>query len=82
MLTITIKIIAILAMLIFIFIGIWGFILLTKIFNQLRYKNYLMEKLIQNTSSLTLSHQNREYPKDNFKDRDIFKSTEKEILEP
>ena len=48
MLTITIQIIAILAMLTFMFIGIWGFILLIKIFNQLRYKNYLMEKLIQN----------------------------------
>jgi len=39
------------------FIGIWGFILLIKIFNQLRYKNYLMEKLIQNTSNLSLTNE-------------------------
>ena len=77
MLIITIQIIAILAMLIFIFIGIWGFILLIKIFNQLRYKNYLMEKLIQNTSRLSLNHENREYPKDNLKVEDISKPTKK-----
>ncbi|MBZ9689012.1 hypothetical protein G9F72_022200 [Clostridium estertheticum] len=58
MLTLTIQIIAICAMLTFIFIGIWGFILLIKVYNQLRYKNYLMEKLIQNTSKLSLTHEN------------------------
>ncbi len=63
MLITTIQIIAILSMLVFMFIGIWGFILLIKIYNQLRYKNYLMEKLIQNTSNLYLNHENKEYPK-------------------
>jgi hypothetical protein len=80
MLILTIQIISIFAMLIFIFIGIWGFILLIKIFNQLRYKNYLMEKLIQNTSSLSLNHKRKEYPKDDLKVEDISKPTQKEIL--
>lgn len=81
MLTITIKIIAILSMLTFMFIGIWGFILLIKIFNQLRYKNYLMEKLIHNTSNLSLNHGNIECPKGDLQIQDTFKPTEKEILE-
>jgi len=78
MLTLTIQIIAISAMLTFMFIGIWGFILLIKIYDQLRYKNYLMEKLIQNTSKLSLNHENRECTKTEIED--IPKSTEKEIL--
>jgi len=57
LLILIVKIIAILSMLVFMFIGIWGFILLIKIFNQLRYKNYLMEKLIQNTSNLSLTNE-------------------------
>jgi len=81
MLTITVQIIAILSMLTFMFIGIWGFILLIKIFNQLRYKNYLMEKLIHNTSKLSLNHENRELPKEDLEIEDVIKSTEKEILE-
>lgn len=81
MIIITIQIIAILAMLIFIFIGIWGFILLIKIFNQLRYKNYLMEKLIENTSGLSSNHENREYPKENLETKDVLNPTEKEILD-
>ena len=81
MLTLTIQIIAISAMLTFIFIGIWGFILLIKIYDQLRYKNYLMEKLIQNTSKLSLTHSNISQPKDDIKIEDTFKPTTKEILE-
>ncbi|HEY8891265.1 MAG TPA: hypothetical protein VIM70_13510 [Clostridium sp.] len=79
MLIVTIQIISIFAMLTFMFIGIWGFILLIKIFNQLRYKNYLMEKLIQNISNLSLTHKNLESIKDDPKTGDIFKPTEKEI---
>jgi hypothetical protein len=77
MLTITIQIISILAMLTFMFIGIWGFILLIKVYNQLRYKNYLMEKLIHNTSKLSSNHQNKE----DIEIQDTFNSTQKEILE-
>lgn len=82
MLTLTIQIIAILAMLTFMFTGIWGFILLIKIYNQLRYKNYLMEKLIHNTSKLSLTHEYREKPKEALEVQAVFKPkpTEKEII--
>jgi hypothetical protein len=59
------------------FTGIWGFILLIKIYDQLRYKNYLMEKLIQSTSKLSLTHKNT----DDVKVKDTFKPNEKKILE-
>lgn len=77
MLIITIQIMAVLTMLTFMFTAIWGFILLIKIYDQLRYKNYLMEKLIQNTSKLSLSHEN----KDNVKVKAPFNPNEKEISE-
>ena len=81
MLIITVQRIAILSMLVFMFIGIWGFILLIKIFNQLRYKNYLMEKLIQNISNLSLNHENKEPTKCDPNPSDTIKSTENEILD-
>ena len=43
-----IQIVEILFMVTLMFVAIWGFILLKGIFGQLRYKNYLMEKLNQN----------------------------------
>lgn len=43
-----IEILGILLMLTIMFVSIWGFILMHRIFNQLRYKNYLTEKLVQN----------------------------------
>ena len=69
-------------MLTFMFTGIWGFILLIKIYNQLRYKNYLMEKLIHTTSKLSLPYENKEHSKEDIEDLDTLKSTEKKILEP
>ena len=42
-----IEILAIIFMCTLIFISVWGFILLNQIFAQLRYRNYLMEKLTQ-----------------------------------
>lgn len=41
------EIIAVLSMLTFMFISIWGFIVLKQIHGQMRYKNYLMEKINQ-----------------------------------
>lgn len=41
------EIVSMCTMFIIIFILIWSFIILNQIFGQLRYKNYLMEKLIQ-----------------------------------
>lgn len=49
---IILEIFALLFALTFIFVGIWGFILVHRIFNQLRYKNYLLEKLVENVASL------------------------------
>ena len=77
MLILTIKIIAIFAMLIFMFTSIWGFILLIKIFNQLRYKNYLLEKLLQKTSSSSSKQGHKECPKDDLKVEDISRPNEK-----
>lgn len=44
---IAVQILGILTMFTIMFVLIWGFILANQIFGQLRYKNYLMEKLIQ-----------------------------------
>ncbi|KAJ52885.1 hypothetical protein BD780_003194 [Clostridium tetanomorphum] len=41
----TIEIIAIIAMCTLTAVAIWSFITLKQIFNQLKYKNYLLEKL-------------------------------------
>lgn len=43
----TLEIFALLTMIVLMFVLIWGFILLSQVFGQLRYKNYLMEKLIE-----------------------------------
>lgn len=43
----TVEIFGILTMCTFIFISIWGFILVNKLFAQLKYGNYLLEKLTQ-----------------------------------
>ncbi|ERI94232.1 hypothetical protein HMPREF1982_01244 [Clostridiales bacterium oral taxon 876 str. F0540] len=50
----TIEIFGLLTMITVIFVLIWGFIILNQIFGQLRYKNYLMEKLIE-----TIYHSSR-----------------------
>lgn len=39
------EIIGLVALVTFLFVSIWGFILMKQIFGQLRYRNYLMEKL-------------------------------------
>lgn len=44
---IALCIVGLITMIIFSFIGIWGFIILKQILNQAKYKNYLMEKLIE-----------------------------------
>lgn len=44
---IALEVFALLTSITFMFVFIWGFIILNQIFGQLRYKNYLMEKLIQ-----------------------------------
>lgn len=46
------EIFALITMCTLIFVFIWGFIILKQIFNQVKYKNYLMEKLTQHISML------------------------------
>ena len=48
-----VEITGFLCMLTIMFVGIWGFILLNQIFGQIRYKNYLMEKLTQHVYMLS-----------------------------
>lgn len=55
-----VEILGILTMLILIFALVWGFITLTQILNQLKYKNYLMEKLTQHMYILTKKDENPE----------------------
>lgn len=47
------SIVGILFMLIFTFIGIWLFIVALKAFKQLKYKNYILEKIYQKLDKLT-----------------------------
>ena len=49
----TTCIIGIICMAVFMFIGIWLFIVALKAFNQLKYKNYILEKINQNLSVLS-----------------------------
>lgn len=46
------EILAVLTMCTIMFVLIWGFIIFNQILNQLRYKNYLMEKLTQHIYAL------------------------------
>ena len=43
-----VEIIGIFCMLTFMFVAIWGFILQKQFYSQMRYQNYLLEKLTQN----------------------------------
>ncbi|AOR22549.1 hypothetical protein [Clostridium taeniosporum] len=52
-LTATFLIVAILFMLVFMFIGIWLFIVALKSHKQLRYQNYILEKICQKINTLS-----------------------------
>lgn len=54
----TVQIVAIIFMLTMSAISIMSFILLSKIFYQLKYKNYLMEKLTQNIYMIASKNDN------------------------
>ena len=43
-----VEILSIIFMSLFIFTGIWGFVIVIKMHNQLKYRNYILEKLSQN----------------------------------
>ena len=52
-LTATFLIVAILSMFVFMFIGIWLFIIAIKSHKQLRYQNYILEKICQKLNALS-----------------------------
>lgn len=56
-----VSIIGILFMLTFMFIGIWLFIIALKTYNQLRYKNYILEKMSQKLDALYINKQEYSY---------------------
>lgn len=55
-------IVAIIFMVTFMFIGIWLFIIALKAFRQLKYKNYILEKIYQKLDSISQSYNS--IPKD------------------
>ena len=48
-----VQLVTILFMLTFMLIGIWGLVLMIKTYNQVKYKNYILEKLSQNVYMIT-----------------------------
>ncbi|MFL0253061.1 hypothetical protein ACJDT4_21880 [Clostridium neuense] len=71
--TICVEIVGLLTMLIFCFIGIWSFIILNQLLGQFRYKNYLMEKLIQIISYNSKKSNDSD---ENINSNDTYDSTE------
>ncbi|MFL0268542.1 hypothetical protein [Candidatus Clostridium radicumherbarum] len=63
-----IELFGILTMFTIVFVLVWGFIILNQIFGQLRYKNYLMEKLIQTISlqNKVVTKKEQAQPEDNI----------------
>lgn len=57
-----VEIFGILSMCVFMFISVWGFILLNKLYNQIKYSNYLLEKLTNHT--YLISNKNKDSNKD------------------
>lgn len=53
MLDIVLKILVIISIITFTFIGIWSFILFNYLYNQIRYRNYLLEKVSHNIHTLS-----------------------------
>lgn len=45
---IALEVLGLLSMATFMFVAIWGFIILKQIYSQLKYRNYLLEKLNHN----------------------------------
>lgn len=48
--TLAVQVIAILFMLTIMFLGIWSFVIANKAYRQIKYKNYLLEKIAHNIS--------------------------------
>lgn len=74
--TIAVQIIAILFMLTLMFIGIWSFIIANKAYNQLKYKNYLLEKISNHLAIITEKSLDEQI----IKDANLSKETENENI--
>ena len=53
-----VEIIGIITMGALILLSIWGFIILNKILSQLKYKNYILEKLSDNIKDIAVKNYN------------------------
>lgn len=62
--TLAVQVIAILFMLTMMFLGIWSFVIANKAYRQIKYKNYLLEKIAHNISLI----RNKEKIFDNLND--------------
>lgn len=69
-------IVAIIFMCVFIFIGIWSFIVFLKSFRQSRYRNYILEKIYQKLSIISDS-----LSKDDGKNNYAYLTGEEDIFE-
>ena len=88
--TLAVQVVAILFMLIMIFLGIWSFVIENKAYRQIKYKNYLLEKIAHNISlirnkekifdNLNAMDDSVSYSeiKENLLDKDIKTDTESE----
>lgn len=65
------EIMAVIFMATMIFVAIWSFIILNQIFGQMRYKNYLLEKLTQNVYMLSVKNTVVSKENDNGSEADI-----------
>ena len=72
-----VEIVALLFMITILFIGIWGFVLMIKIYNQMKYRNYILEKLSQNVYSISskISFGDKTAPSSDDQSEDVQDST-------
>ncbi|WP_300346898.1 hypothetical protein [Clostridium sp.] len=64
--TLAVQVVAIIFMLTMMFLGIWSFIIANKAYSQIKYKNYLLEKIAHNISLI----RNKDMIFDNLYDTD------------
>ncbi|MDO5517723.1 MAG: hypothetical protein Q4F66_09205 [Clostridium sp.] len=62
----TFIIVSILFMCVFMFIGIWSFIVFLKSYRQTRYQNYILEKISQKLNSIASSMPKQEDSSDKY----------------
>lgn len=69
----TIEIIAIITMCVLTSVAVWSFITLKQIFNQLKYKNYLLEKLNLHIYNLSKNNNIKFKNDDVSQNEDVFR---------